>query len=84
MSKEKKPQGQRARSLRALAKSALEGKKLTISLTLTLREVEARYAVEVLKAHGWNKTTAAEALGISRRTLLARLAELDAATTAAA
>ncbi|MBI5835700.1 MAG: sigma-54-dependent Fis family transcriptional regulator [Candidatus Eisenbacteria bacterium] len=38
--------------------------------SLTLREVQRRHIQRVLAAHGGNKTQAAQALGISRRTLI--------------
>jgi two-component system, NtrC family, response regulator AtoC len=37
---------------------------------LTLREVQRRHILRVLSAHGGNKSQAAQALGISRRTLI--------------
>lgn len=40
-----------------------------------LAEVEKRHILETLESHGWNKTRTAEALGISLRTLYARLRE---------
>jgi two-component system NtrC family response regulator len=43
-------------------------------LSATLDEVERRHVLAVLDKHGGNKQAAADALGISRRSLFDRLA----------
>jgi len=52
-----------------------EGDVLTVKLGTPIADVERRLIIATLKQHNGSKTKAAEALGISLKTLYNRLAE---------
>lgn len=58
-----------ATDLGAALLDAVRGRGAETSARPTLAEIERRYALEVLRATGGNKTRAAEILGIDRKTL---------------
>jgi two-component system response regulator HydG/two-component system response regulator AtoC len=60
--------------LGSVARSPESGVVATTDLSATLDEVEKRHVLAVLEQHGGNKQSAADALGISRRSLFDRLA----------
>ena len=65
-------------TVRAYRRSRVPSAPDDLSELVPLAEVERRYVLRVLEAVGGNKTSAAQMLGVSRKTLYRKLEEYGA------
>ncbi len=77
--KEAHPLTSRALRFRQHAATQAAGEQISFKLSSTLAEIERDFILAVLKVHKGNRTAAATALGVSRRTLINKLHEYTTA-----